>query len=162
MASKQDNETLKLLLIAGGGALVFFTFKKGFTNFLEKLGLKNSATKKDVDVEIADTSSPWQPIYYKNQMKKGPVTFYNYAYNVYIAKQIYNSVGYIQDDWSQAFGAIKTMQTKVKISRLAEVFFELYKKDLLEWLRGETFPADRFSYDEVAQAIKYVDKLPIK
>lgn len=162
MASKQDNETLKLLLYAGGGALVFFTLKKGFTGLLEKIGLKNSPNKKNVDDEIADTSSPWQPIYYKNQMKKGAVTFYAYAFNAYIAKQIYNSVHWYGDDWSQAFGSIKNMKTKVRISRLAEVFYELYKKDLLEWLRGETFPNDRFSYDEVEQAIKYVDKLPIK
>jgi hypothetical protein len=160
MASKQDNETLKLLLYAGGGALVFFTLKKGFTGLLEALGIKNNESKITVDNEVNNTESAWSPLYWTKQ--KTPKLF-KVAYTQFLCKQIYNSVGYFKDDWSVAFGAIKTCKYKTQVSWLADNFYKLYKQDLLTWLPGGSgWPQDRFSNEDVAQAIKYVNGLPIK
>jgi hypothetical protein len=157
--AKKDNETLKLLLYAGGGAIVFFTIKKGFTGFLELIGIKNSANANKVSNEVDDTSSPWQPTYWT---KVKDANLFTVAYTHMLCRQIYNSVNWYSDDWSTAFGAIKTCKTKTQISWLVYHFNMLYKQDLLTWLLGTTWPKDRFSSDEVAQAINYVKGLPIK
>jgi len=156
---KKDNEALKLLLIAGGGAIIFFTIKKGFTGFLEVIGIKNSANANKVSDEVDNANSPWQPTYWT---KVKDANLFTVAYTQMLCKQIYNSVGYFVDNWSTAFGAIKTCKTKTQISWLAYHFNMLYKEDLLSWLPGTIWPKDRFSSDEVAQAINYVKDLPIK
>ena len=160
MASKQDNDTLKLLLLAGGGALVFFSIKKGFTGLLELFGLKNDKDDKAVEQEVANTKSPWSPTYWSSE--KNP-KLYTVAYTQYLCKQIYNSVSWWKDDWSVAFGAIKSCKYKTQISWLAYQFQQLYNADLLSWLPGGGgWPNDRFSNEDVAQAVNYVKGLPIK
>jgi len=160
MASKQDNETLKLLLYAGGGALVFFTFKKGFTGLLELIGIKNDKDDKTVNDEVDNVNSAWSPTYWT---KVKDANLFTVAYTHMLCRQIYNSVGWFKDDWSTAFGAIKTCKTKTQISWLAYHFNMLYKTDLLSWLPGGSgWPNDRFSNADVAQAINYVNGLPIK
>jgi len=160
MASKQDNETLKLLLYAGGGALVFFTFKKGFTGLLEAVGIKDDKNAVSVNNEVDNVGSPWQPTYWSKQKD---AKLFTVAYTQYLCKQIYNSVGWFKDDWSLAFGAIKSCKYKTQVSWLAYQFYILYQVDLLSWLPGGGgWPNDRFSNEDVAQAIKYVKGLPIK
>lgn len=160
MASKQDNDTLKLLLLAGGGAVVFFSIKKGFTGLLELFGLKNDKDDKTVEQEVANTKSPWSPTYWSNEKN---AKLYTVAYTQYLCKQIYNSVGWFKDDWSIAFGAIKSCKYKTQISWLAYQFQQLYNADLLSWLPGGGgWPNDRFSNEDVAQAVNYVKGLPIK
>ena len=158
--AKQDNETLKILLYAGGGLLVFYTIKKGFTGFLEAVGIKDDKNAVSVNNEVDNTGSPWQPTYWSKQ--KNPKLF-TVAYTQFLCKQIYNSVGWWKDDWSVAFGAIKSCKYKTQISWLAYQFQQLYNADLLSWLPGGGgWPNDRFSNEDVAQAVNYVKGLPIK
>lgn len=158
--AKQDNETLKILLYAGGGLLVFFTIKKGFTGFLEAVGIKDDKNAVSVKDEVDNPNSAWSPKYWSSE--KNP-TLYTVAYTQYLCKQIYNSVHWYQDNWSQAFGAIKSCKYKTQISWLAYQFQQLYNADLLSWLPGGGgWPNDRFSNEDVAQAVNYVKGLPIK
>lgn len=159
MASKQDNETIKMLLVAGTGLIVFFTIKKGFTGFLEALGLKNSKEDITVQTEVSNSFSAWSPNYWT---KVKNATLFKVAYTQMLCDQIYNSVSWYGDNWSVAFGAIKSCKTKTQISWLAYQFQQRYKVDLLAWLPGTIWPNDRFSNEEVAQAINYVKNLPIK
>lgn len=158
--AKQDNETLKILLYAGGGLLVFYTIKKGFTGFLEAVGIKDDKNAVSVNNEVDNAGSPWQPTYWSKQKD---AKLFTVAYTQYLCKQIYNSVGWVKDDWSVAFGAIKSCKYKTQVSWLAYQFYILYKVDLLSWLPGGGgWPNDRFSNADVAQAVNYVKGLPIK
>lgn len=158
--AKQNNETLKILLYAGGGLLVFYTIKKGFTGFLELIGIKNDKDVKTVNDEVDNPNSAWSPTYWSKQKD---AKLFKVAYTQYLCKQIYDSVSWYKDDWSKAFGAIKTCKYKTQVSWLAYQFQIMYKADLLSWLPGGGgWPNDRFSNEDVAQAVNYVKGLPIK
>lgn len=158
--AKQNNETLKILLYAGGGLLVFYTIKKGFTGFLELIGIKNDKDVKTVNDEVDNPNSAWSPTYWSKQKD---AKLFKVAYTQYLCKQIYDSVSWYKDDWSMAFGAIKTCKYKTQVSWLAYQFQIMYKADLLSWLPGGGgWPNDRFSNEDVAQAVNYVKGLPIK
>ena len=69
---------------------------------------------------------------------------------------------YISDDFDAVLGVFKQLKTKSQVSYLAHKFNEIKGKDLLNWLQGGgalSWPADRFSAEQVNQLIKYVNGL---
>jgi hypothetical protein len=75
---------------------------------------------------------------------------------------IWNAPGYISDDFDAVLGVFKQLKTKSQVSYLAHKFNEIKGKDLLNWLQGGgalSWPADRFSAEQVNQLIKYVNGL---
>jgi hypothetical protein len=69
---------------------------------------------------------------------------------------IWNSVGYFYDDFDAVLGVFKQLSTKTQVSQLVEKFNQKYKKDLLIWLKGDLWPSDRYSNEQVNQLIQLV------
>jgi hypothetical protein len=160
MTQKQKND-IKFYLLIGGGAFILFKGVSFIKGLFEGLGLTSSQSDINVSQSQTDPGSPWSPLYYKNLQRRGNnVVLLTISAADLLASQIYNSVGYFRDDWSQAFGAIKQCKYKTQISFLTERFKIKYNADLITWLPGTSYPNDRFSNDEVNQAIEYVKKLP--
>ena len=159
--TKQDRDNIKFLLITGGAVFIAYKAFGAFKGIFEGLGLSSSAADINVTNTAQDPGSPWSPNYYKTLQRQGKnVMLFSQTSADLLAKQIYTSTGFFSDNWPQAFGAIKQCKFKTQISFLAERFKIKYNADLITWLPGGVFPADRFSNDEVNQAIEYVKKLP--
>lgn len=159
--TKSDRDNIKFLLITGGALFLAYKGFKAFKGLFESLGLSSSEADINVINTAQDPGSPWSPNYYKALQAQGKnVMLFSVASIDNLAKQIYTSTGYVTDNWPQAFGAIKQCKYKTQISFLAERFKIKYNADLITWLPGGIWPADRFSNDEVNQAIEYVKKLP--
>lgn len=161
--SANDRKNIQFALIAGGAIFVIYKVFGGVSSLLETFGLKSS--ESDIKTTQAATSpeSPFSPNYFQNMQRKNvgkTIMLLTSATANALADQIYNSAGYFYDDWGKAFGAIKQCKYKTQISFLAYTFEKKYKADLITWLLGTTYPADRFSSDEVNQAVEYASKLP--
>ena len=161
MTQSQQRAVQTYAAIAAG-ALVLLFIKKGFDGALSFLGLKKDEYDKAVAEESSNPASPWSPNYWQSsEAKKNRALLIKEAAVQDMIQKIYKSVGYLQDDWSTAFAQIKRCKTKSMISYLAYKFQQKYGKDLLEWLPGGSgWPNDRFSNEQVAQAIAYVNTLP--
>lgn len=151
----KDNALLLIL----GGVVVIVGYDKIVAPLLELIGLKKDANTIAIEQQQLSTQSAWNPNFWKN---KNSIILTNAAATNYV-NQIWNSVGWLQDDFEKVFGIFKTLKTKSQVSFLADKFLQLKQKDLLTWLLGGgalSYPADRFSADEVGQLIAYVNKLP--
>jgi hypothetical protein len=158
---KKDRENIQFLLITGGALFIAYKAFGAFKGIFESLGLSNSAADISVMTTQQDPGSPWSPLYYKTLQRQGKnIMLLTQASADLLAKQIYESTGAFTDNWPPAFGAIKQAKYKTQISFLAERFKAKYNADLITWLPGGMWPQDRFSNDEVNQAIEYVKKLP--
>lgn len=158
---KKDRENIKFFLIAGGALFIAYKGFKAFKGIFESLGLSSSEADVSVTTTQNDPGTPWSPSYYKTLQRQGKnVMLFTQSTADLLAKQIYESTGAFVDNWAQAFGAIKQAKYKTQISFLAERFKIKYNADLITWLPGGMWPRDRFSNDEVNQAIEYVKKLP--
>jgi hypothetical protein len=151
------NKEDKIILIAVSGiAVVYF----GLLNpLLKYLGIKDSEETKLLDNEASATGSPWNPNFYKS-VPNAIILKRAYAEN--LAQTIYNSFGYFNDNEEQATGAIKSLMFKTQVSFLSQVFYELYKQDLLKFLRGGNYPQDRLSDKDVNELNLFVNKLPLR
>ena len=157
----EKGHDIKFYLLVGGGGFLLFKGYKFLKGILENLGLSQSQSDINVNTAQTNPNSPWSPLYYKTAQRQGhSVMLYTVASTDLLCKQIYESVGWFTDNWSQAFGAIKQCKYKTQISFLCERFKIKYNADLITWLPGSYYPNDRFSNDEVNQAIQYVSNLP--
>jgi hypothetical protein len=160
--TKNDRDNIKFLLITGGAIFVVYKVFGGIKGLFDSLGLSSSPEDISVINTAQDPGTPWSPTFYKTLQAQGKnVWLLTQASADLLAKQIYTSTGAFSDNWPQAFGAIKQCKYKTQISFLCERFKIKYNADLITWLPGGIWPADRFSNAEVSQAIEYVKKLPI-
>lgn len=79
-----------------------------------------------------------------------------------IAKNIYDSMGYITDDEDVVKAQIKRCNSKVKISQLSKMFTQIYKRDLITFLRDGVGvrPNAGLSKEILDEVLKYVNSLP--
>lgn len=152
-----------IVKVFGGFENFFDGIKDGTKKVTDALGITDSAQESE-DKEIIQTakeqastiSSPWNPAYYQNA--PNDKLLFTTAYANGLAKQIYDSVGYVTDDSAQGLAAIKQCKTKTQVSFLADKFNSLYKRDLFSFMQ--------YYYDKEAQvsnlraAIEYVNSLP--
>jgi hypothetical protein len=71
-----------------------------------------------------------------------------------IAKDLYDSRGFFNDDESKLYGAIKRFRFKSQISQVADHFQKRYNKDLAFYL--STF----LNQDELQKVYNFTDSLP--
>ena len=123
---------------------------------------RRRAAKSDEELEIEkQTSNPgsaWNPNYWR----KGGATLIREADVQRFVNTIWNAPGYLFDDFDAVLGVFKQLKTKSQVSFLADKFNQMKGKDLLNWLQGGgalSWPADRFSAEQVNQLIKYVNGL---
>lgn len=167
-----NTEKSKAIVMLVGGIVaivlvitIFSKIFKGFSGAMEGLGLKDSKegaeNKKLIDQAVnaansGGTGSPWSPNFYKSAPPGSALFTVSQAQ--LLAKQIWDSVGYVYDTPSRGSAAIKQCKTKSQVSFLAEQFYKLYTKDLISWLNDK--------YDIMGQReylrgiIDYVNSLP--
>lgn len=151
----QDQERLIIVAAAAGG-IWFLANKLG--KLIPSFGAEDTTISRSIDQEAQDTTSPWNPAFYRN----APSGAYNItsAMSNLLVIGILNSSDPFYDDFSQVLGIFKQLKTQSQVSYLAMKFFEQTGQDLLTWLRGDYWPLDRFSAEQVQQLMNYVKKLP--
>jgi hypothetical protein len=149
----KDNSSLIIGLV-----VVYFGYTKVIKPILESVGLQKSNEELEIEKQTSNPGSPWNPNYWR----KGGATIITNSQVQKFIDTIWNAPGYISDDFDAVLGVFKQLKTKSQVSYLAHKFNEAKGKDLLNWLQGGgalSWPADRFSADQVNQLIKYVSGL---
>ena len=79
-----------------------------------------------------------------------------------LAKIIYDAFGFFYDNENEAKDAFRKLKTKSQVAFLAQTFSNIYKKDLLDYLKNGygPSPAAGLSTDDYNEILKLVDKLP--
>jgi hypothetical protein len=149
----RDNSQLIIGLV-----VIYFGYTKVIKPILEGVGLQKSSEEIEIEKQTSNPSSPWNPNYWR----KGGATIITNSKVQQFVNTIWNAPGYISDDFDAVLGVFKQLKTKSQVSYLAHKFNEMKGKDLLNWLQGGgalSWPADRFSAEQVNQLIKYVNGL---
>jgi hypothetical protein len=149
----KDNSSLIIGLV-----VVYFGYTKVIKPILESVGLQKSSEELEIEKQTSNPGSPWNPNYWR----KGGATIITNSQVQKFIDTIWNAPGYVYDDFDAVLGVFKQLKTKSQVSYLAHKFNEAKGKDLLNWLQGGgplSWPADRFSADQVNQLIKYVSGL---
>lgn len=141
----------------GLGAIVVLKAFGAIDSMLEALGLKDGQDSKDLDNENSPTSF-WSPTFYKSA-PTGAWLLTSAAATQY-ANQIYDAVGGFNDDEEAVITVFKKLRAQSQVSQLADVFSQLYKADLLTFLRGGNWPQDRLSDADVNLINNYIKSLP--
>jgi len=149
----KDNSTLIIGLV-----VVYFGYNKIIKPILENIGLQKSDEELEIERQTSNPQSAWNPNYWR----KGGATLIREADVRKYINTIWNAPGYLSDDFDAVLGVFKQLKTKSQVSYLSHKFNEIKGKDLLNWLQGGgalSWPADRFSAEQVNQLIKYVSGL---
>jgi hypothetical protein len=146
----KDNQNLIIY-----GILIYVGYSKVIKPILDKVGITKSDEEILIEKEITKLDSPWNPKYYR-QFGSRPVTLIRSTAIDGMLTTIWNSVGYFYDDFDAVLGVFKQLSTKTQVSQLVEKFNQKYKKDLLVWLKGDLWPSDRYSNEQVNQLIQLV------
>jgi hypothetical protein len=149
----KDNSSLIIGLV-----VVYFGYTKVIKPLLEGVGLSKSEAELEIEKQTSNPASPWNPNYWR---KAGATIITNAQVQKFI-ETIWNAPGYVYDDFDAVLGVFKQLKTKSQVSYLADKFNQVKGKDLLNWLQGGgalSWPADRFSANQVNQLIKYVNGL---
>jgi hypothetical protein len=149
----KDNSSLIIGLV-----VLYFGYTKVIKPLLEGVGLSKSDEEIEIEKQTSNPESPWNPNYWR----KGGATLIREADVKRFVNTIWNAPGYISDDFDAVLGVFKQLKTKSQVSYLADKFNQMKGKDLLNWLQGGgalSWPADRFSAEQVNQLIKYVNGL---
>jgi len=151
---KVDTSTL----IVVGGSILFLKGFGLFNDLLESLGLQESQDTKNLDAASTNPFSPWSPLF----IKAAPVGAYILKDEVVnqMMTTLVNAFGYFNDDESAAIGVFKTLKTQSQLSYFADIWQKAGNGDLLTWLRGGAWPADRLSDAETDQINQFILKLP--
>jgi hypothetical protein len=137
------------------GVAIYFGYTKLLKPVLDTLGITKSDEEILIEKEIIKIDSPWNPRYYL-QFGSKPVTLIKENLIDNLLTTIWNSAGWTYDDFDAVLGVFKRLNTKTQVSQLVDRFNKKYKKDLLVWLKGDYWPSDRFSNEQVNQLINLV------
>lgn len=119
MAKK--NKTIQTVLIIGGLYLLVVL------PILKKLGILKSA-------ELAPANDPFAGSAFLAKVPTGTLLLTN-AVATKLAKTIYDAFGFFGDDEAQVIGVFRQLKTQSQVASLAKKFNEIYKKDLIQYMR---------------------------
>lgn len=155
-----------LVIVIAIVAIAFIIINKlfgGINGFLEGIGLKKDEKEIQLDSDLAkflsnssNPSNPFSPSFYKSA--PGGAKLLTVAAAKVLAKQIYDSVGWMYDSPENAFAAIKQCSAQSQVSFLADQFGKEYSKDLVSWL-NQKFDTDGQKVI-LREIFYYVSKLP--
>tara|TARA_R110000868_G_scaffold126421_5_gene333495 strand:+ start:2184 stop:2687 length:504 start_codon:yes stop_codon:yes gene_type:complete len=153
---KEDNS--KTYLVVGALLLVYVAGDKIF----KKLGLTKTSAEQQADAQQAANYQAqlnqqyFDADYIKQRMQKYWVKSLTdtgangYAEIIYKAK----GIPYLtNDDEAAVYGVFKAMSAKTQVSKLSEVFFNKYKKDLKAYLQSF------MSQDEFGNVLAICEKM---
>ncbi len=152
-----DKDTERVIIIGAVATGIWYLFGK-LGSMVPSFGKEDEVEDRKVQQEALKIDSPFNPNFYKTG-PVGTLLITSQAANTFVLA-ILNSVGWFQDDFSKVLGIFKQLKTQSQVSYLADKFAAYEGQDLLTWLRGSTYPNDRFSAEEVNQIVQYAKSLP--
>lgn len=132
MAKQQIDQ--KTIITIGAVGLGIYILYKPIKALFDTFGITQSQTSQAVQqAQTSGAKSPFSPLYWRSFNNAKILTQANSTAK---AKAIYNSITYLGNDYSRILAIFKTLSYKTQVSYLAQKFQELYKMDLLEYLRN--------------------------
>lgn len=134
----QQKIDTNLLLIGGLFVAGYFVIKP----LLEKLGLKESAEDKAIKEKLKEQEfklNIWGgiPSLTKAAGKNKTIKVLTVNGADFYAKEINKAFGLFNDNEEQVFGVFRNLRFKSQVASIVTAYFKLYKKDLLNELRGK-------------------------
>lgn len=163
----KQQELLPILLLAGGGVVLYFMYKTG-KSLTDLLNITSSKEEKEAQQIFASEPSQnaWSPVYFKELNKGNKIYLFDKKYLEPKAKAIYNAVSKIpfMTDSAKIATIIKTLRYKSQVSYLADYFQQKYGYEMYTFIKdGYRFFVDGatgLSDKDMAQLINYVNNLP--
>lgn len=120
--AKNDNKLFQTVVIVGG---VYFLV---VLPILKKLGIVKGK-------ETAPVNDPFSGAAFLSKVPTGALLLTS-ADAARFAKIIYNAFGLFGDDEAAVIGVFRQLKTQSQVAALAKKFNEIYKTDLLEYMRN--------------------------
>lgn len=144
-------------------AVAIYLAVKPINKLFETFGINKSEGEKAYLTEQT-TGSPFSPNYWRNyRLTHGANTQILTTTGAnYLANIIYNSIGYLGNDFQKIFGALKQLKYKTQLSFLAEIFQKRYNADLLTYLRNaksNMLIHNALTDDQINQVVNFVNTL---
>lgn len=153
---------LNTILMIGGGLIALrylAPLLSAFDKVLESTGISESAAARSLDQMKQDPGSFWNGQFWRNMGAGARLLRTVDAENLW--NDISNAVGYFNDDEQAVYAAFKKhIRYQSQLSFFAWWLGNYKGVDLLTWLEGGTYPADRLSAAEIDVITQYVKKLP--
>lgn len=118
--AKKDNTFQTILIFGGAYFLVLLPI-------LKKLGIVSESQK-------SPANDPFSGSAFLSNVPSGTLLLTSAAAKNY-ADTIYDAFGFFGDDEAAVIGVFRQLKTQSQVASLAKRFNELYKKDLLQFLR---------------------------
>jgi hypothetical protein len=149
---------LQWLLIAGAlGTGVYFAFRKIIPNRAERI-------LEDAETDVSE-DNPFSYTKFLSQTIPAGTSLLKVATARANAKQIYDSLNtYFNDDEDITIGVFSSLSSKVKVAQVCKEFFDMYKKDILEFLKTGSktfdFGTGGLSKEDYQRILTIVSKKP--
>jgi len=120
---------LQWLLVAGVlGTGAYFAFRKIIPSRDERI-------TEDAETDVSE-NNPFSYTKFLSQSIPTGTGLFKVATARANAKQIYDSLNtWFDDDEDIVIGVFNSISSKVKVAQVAQAFFDMYKKDILEYLK---------------------------
>jgi hypothetical protein len=155
MSESQKDIAYKIVLVL----VIYFLIARPI---LQKLGILKDKSQRVIDeqAQLPQKQNPFSPNFYKFAPVGSKLITRQTAEN--LAKRLYDSFGYFSDDEAGIYSVFSTLRTQSQVSFLADVFSQVYKEDLLEFMKrgkGLMYQAG-LSDAELSSVIDKVNRLP--
>jgi hypothetical protein len=149
---------LQWLLIAGAlGTGAYFAFRKLIPSKAERI-------LEDAETDVSE-SNPFSYTKFLSQTIPAGTSLLKVATARANAKQIYDSLNtWFNDDEDITIGVFSSLSSKVKVAQVCKEFFDMYKRDILEYLKtgAKTFDfgTGGLSREDYQRILTIVSKKP--
>lgn len=124
----------KTIVTVGAVGLGIYILYKPIKALFDTFGITQSQTSQAVTtLQTSGAKSPFSPLYWKSVRKAFLIPQANVTAK---AKAIHDSINYLGNDYARILAIFKTLTYKTQVSFLADKFAQMYKSDLLDYLRN--------------------------
>jgi hypothetical protein len=121
---------LQWLLIAG------VVGTAGYLAFRKLVPSKDERIKESAETDVSE-SNPFSYTKFLSQKIPAGTPLLKVATAQASAKQVYDSLNtYFDDDEDIVIGVFSSLSSKVKVAQMCQQFYNLYKKDILQYLKS--------------------------
>lgn len=150
------------------GIAIVLAFK-GFTlinDILTMFGLGKDKDDRAFEDENSDPGSPLKATLYNNAPQDKKTKAWNALLlndrATKLADELISSFGAWNDDEAQAIGVFKKFNSQIEASCFAYIWEEKWGyPDLLQWLKGGSYPDDRLDTGEIKEITDYLHNLSV-
>jgi hypothetical protein len=157
MAKQIDQKTILTIGAVGLGIYILY---KPIKAIFDTFGITQSQTSQAVQQQqTSGSKSPFSPLYWKSIKNAKILTQAN---SIAKAKGIHDSINWLGNDYSRILAIFKTLSYKTQVSYLADKFAQMYKTDLLDYLKNgksNFLVQNALNDNQVQTIIDFVNKL---